>query len=82
MNIQRAIGGLVNELSEEGFTSKLIDTYWAKGAAIVLCQDKETQDCNEGMGGLQAGGFPLLQDSGGLVSGPLGGHGMLVSTSP
>ena len=44
MNIQRAIGGLVNELSEEGFTPKLIDTYWAKGAAIVLCQDKETQD--------------------------------------
>ena len=22
----------------------LIDTYWAKGAAIMVCQDKETRD--------------------------------------
>jgi hypothetical protein len=44
VNIQRAIGGLVDWLPEEGFTPTLIDTYWAKGAAIVVCQDEETRD--------------------------------------
>jgi hypothetical protein len=44
INIQRAIGGLVGAFPEEGFISKLIGTYWAKGAAIVVCQDKETRD--------------------------------------
>lgn len=28
----------------EGFILKLIGTYWTKGAAIVVCQDKETRD--------------------------------------
>jgi hypothetical protein len=42
--IQRAIGGLVDGLPEEGFTPKLVDTYWAKGAAIVVCLDEETKD--------------------------------------
>jgi len=44
VGIQRAIGGLVDELPEEGFTPKLIDTYWTRGAAIMVCQDKETRD--------------------------------------
>jgi hypothetical protein len=38
------IGGLVDELPEKGFTPKLVDTYWAKGAAIVVCFNEETKD--------------------------------------
>jgi hypothetical protein len=34
----------VGAFPEEGLILKLIGTYWAKGAAIVVCQDKETQD--------------------------------------
>jgi hypothetical protein len=45
VGIQRAIGGLVDELPEEGFTPRFIDTYWNRGAAIVVCQDEETRDC-------------------------------------
>lgn len=44
INIQRAIGGLVGTFPEEGFIPKLIGIYWAKGAAIVVCQDTETRD--------------------------------------
>jgi len=33
-DIQRVIGWLVDELPEEGLTPKLVDSYWAKGAAI------------------------------------------------
>jgi hypothetical protein len=44
INIQRAIGGLVDGLPEEGFTPRLLDTYWAKGAEIAVCQDEETRD--------------------------------------
>ena len=43
-DIQQAIRGLVYELHEEGFTPRLIDTYWTKGAAIMVCQDEETKD--------------------------------------
>lgn len=43
-NIQRAIGRLVDELPEEGFTPKLLDTYWTKGAVVAVCQDEETRD--------------------------------------
>ena len=43
-NIQRAIGGLVDELPEEGFTPKLVDMFWTKGAAVVICQDEEIRD--------------------------------------
>jgi hypothetical protein len=43
-NIQRAIGRLVDELPEEGFTPRLVDIYWAKGAAITVCQDADTKD--------------------------------------
>jgi hypothetical protein len=42
--IQRAIGRLVDELPEEGFTTRLVDTYWAKGAAIMVCHNQETCD--------------------------------------
>jgi hypothetical protein len=37
--IHSAVGRLVDWLPEEGFTPKLVDTYWAKGAAIMVCQD-------------------------------------------
>jgi len=43
-NIQRAVSGLVDGLPEKGFTPRLIDMYWKKGAANVVCQDKETRD--------------------------------------
>jgi hypothetical protein len=42
--IQKAVGRLVDELPEEGFTPGLADSYWAKGAAIMVCQDQETCD--------------------------------------
>jgi hypothetical protein len=35
-NIQRAVGGFVDGLPIEGFTPRLIDMYWTKGAAIVV----------------------------------------------
>jgi hypothetical protein len=44
INIQWVIGGLVDELPEEGFTFRLTDTYWAKGTAPVACQDQATRD--------------------------------------
>jgi len=43
-DIQRAISQLVDELPEEGFTPKLVDFYWAKGAAIMVCHDEMTKD--------------------------------------
>jgi hypothetical protein len=44
VGIQRAIGGLVDWLSEDRFTPRLVDSYWAKGAAIMVCQYEETRD--------------------------------------
>ena len=41
---QRAISRLVDELPKEGFTPRLADSYWAKGAAIMVCHDKLTKD--------------------------------------
>jgi hypothetical protein len=35
--IQKAVGRLVDELLEEGFTPGLVDSYWAKGATIMVC---------------------------------------------
>ena len=35
VDIQRAIGRLVDELPDEGFTPRLADSYWAKGVAIM-----------------------------------------------
>jgi hypothetical protein len=42
--IQKAVDWRVDGLCEEGFTPRLVDTYWAKGAAIMVCQDQETCD--------------------------------------
>jgi hypothetical protein len=42
--IQQVIGGLAYGLPEEEFTPKLVDTFWAKGTAIVVCLDEETKD--------------------------------------
>lgn len=35
---QWVTGGLVNELPEEGFAPRLINIYWAKGAAILVAR--------------------------------------------
>jgi len=43
-DIQRAIGWLVDQLPEEGFTPRLVDSYWAKGVAIIVCHDELTKD--------------------------------------
>ena len=42
--IQRTIGRLVDELPEEGLTPRLVDSYWVKGAAIMVCHDEATKD--------------------------------------
>jgi len=34
----------VDEFPEKEFTSRLNDTYWAKGTANVVCQNQDTQD--------------------------------------
>jgi hypothetical protein len=41
---QRAIGQLVDELPEEGFTPRVGNSYWAKGAAIMVCDDGATRE--------------------------------------
>jgi len=43
-NIQRAVSRLVDKLPEEGFTPRLVNMFWTKGAAVVVCQDEETRD--------------------------------------
>ena len=43
-DIQRVIGRLVDELPEEGLAPRLVDSYWAKGAAIMVCHDESTKD--------------------------------------
>jgi len=35
----------VGAFPEEGLILKLIGAYWANGASIMVCQDKETWDC-------------------------------------
>ena len=35
---------LVDGLPEEGFTPRLADSYWAKGATVMVCQDEQTKD--------------------------------------
>jgi len=44
VRLQRVIGGLVGELPEEGFIPSLINTYWTRGPAVVVCQDEGTRD--------------------------------------
>jgi hypothetical protein len=43
VDIQRAVGRLVDELPEEGFNPRLAESYWSKGAAIMVCQDEATK---------------------------------------
>jgi hypothetical protein len=43
-DIQRAFGRLVDELPEEGFTPRLVDSYRAKMTAILVCQGELTKD--------------------------------------
>jgi hypothetical protein len=44
INIQRAIDRLVDGLPEEGFTPRLVYSYWSKGAASMVCQDTDTRE--------------------------------------
>ena len=44
VEIQRAIGRLVDELPDEGFTPRLVNSYRVKGAAIIVCQYESTRD--------------------------------------
>jgi hypothetical protein len=44
VSIERAIGRLVDELPEEGFTPRLVDSYWSKRAAIMVCHDESTKE--------------------------------------
>jgi hypothetical protein len=44
VDIQRVIGQLVDELPEEGFTPRLVDSYWSKGVAILVCHDVMTTE--------------------------------------
>jgi hypothetical protein len=34
----------VDEPSEEKFTPRLVDSYWAKGTALMVCHDELTED--------------------------------------
>jgi hypothetical protein len=40
LDIQRAIGWLVDGIPEEGLTPSLVASYWTKGVAIMVCQDE------------------------------------------
>jgi hypothetical protein len=42
-DIQKDIGRLVDELPE-GFTPRLVDSYWSKGAAIMVCHDEAIKE--------------------------------------
>ena len=44
VDIQQAVGWLVDELPEEGFTPRLVDSYQAKGVAIMVCHNEQTKD--------------------------------------
>jgi hypothetical protein len=44
LDIQWAIGQLVDELPEERLPARLADSYWSKGAAIMVCRDDPTKD--------------------------------------
>jgi hypothetical protein len=44
VSIQRAIGRLVDELPEDCFTPRLVDSYWSKGAAIMVRHDESTKE--------------------------------------
>ena len=44
VDMQRAIGRLVDGLPEEGVTHRLVDSYWGKVAAIMVYQDSDTKE--------------------------------------
>jgi hypothetical protein len=44
LDIQWAIGWLVDRLPAEGFTPRLVESYWTKGAAIMVCHDEATRN--------------------------------------
>jgi hypothetical protein len=44
VDIQRVIVRLADELPEEEFTLRPVDSYWAKGAVIMVCHDEMTKD--------------------------------------
>jgi hypothetical protein len=44
VGIHWAISGLMDGLPGEGFTPRLVNSYWTKGAAIMVYQDEETRD--------------------------------------
>ena len=83
----------MDEFPVEGFTPRLIDAYWIKGVANVVCQKQETPGLatdqstgDEGMEGLHTqNGRPRgprhLQNHGGLVSEPSRRQEMLTSVS-
>jgi hypothetical protein len=48
VDIKRVIRGLVDELPEEGFTPRLLDTYWTKGVANWLAGKVPTMTTWEG----------------------------------
>jgi hypothetical protein len=41
---QRARSRLVNELPEEGLSPRLVNSYWTKFAAFMICHDETTKD--------------------------------------
>jgi hypothetical protein len=77
--IQKAISWLVDGPPEEEFTPRLVDAYWGKGAAIMVCQDQDTCDWLAGlvptMTAWEGSRLKIVGLEGcGLVSGPSGGH--------
>jgi hypothetical protein len=89
LDIQRAIGRLVDELPEEWLTPRLVDSYWTKGAAIMVCQDEATRDwliskvpTLEAWEGSRPGCSLHLQEGGGLVSGPCGRYRAVLHLAP
>jgi hypothetical protein len=90
----KAVDRLVNELSEEGFTPVLAESYWTKGAAIMVCQDEGTCDWLTGsvpnmtawegsklkVMGLEV--LPTFKRDAVFNPGPRGRHGYVSSVSP
>lgn len=83
----------MDEFPEKEFTPRLNDTYWAKGAANVVCQYQDTQDWLQSkVLEMKAGRAPHthngrhggprhLQDHGSLVSESSKRHKVLASVS-
>lgn len=34
----------MDELPEEGVTPRMVDSYWAKRATVMICYDEQTKD--------------------------------------